>query len=245
LVRCAEDEGADVVGPLYLEGPLADEVVHMAGGDMAMSGNWGTREFQQTQRHFLTKLADVPRADLRRQECDIIEFHCALVRRDILDKAGWMDEGLLTTREHLDFCLRVQAVGGRIFFEPASVMTYLTPPPLHRRDLRYFLVRWSDQWTRETLVHFAHKYGITPAYVDRVAKTRARRHRILLGWLVGGDRGLVGRAVGAVVRTIEPWWAGGVARRALRRLTDPRGVGPMETYVGTGARAGRVMTAGS
>jgi glycosyltransferase involved in cell wall biosynthesis len=239
LIECAAATGAEVVGPLYLEGPIEERVVHMAGGDMKFSGQWGSREFVQNQRYFLTKLADVPQEDLRRQECDIIEFHCALVRHDMLERAGWMDEGLLTTREHLDFCLRVQATGGRIFFEPKAVMTYLTPPPFERHDLGYFLVRWSDLWTRETLVHFAHKYGIAPSYVDRVAKTRARRHRLLLGWLLPDDRpgakALRG-LVGGLLRLAEPTWTGWRARRALKIMTGPQGLGAVDEYVGrTGA----------
>jgi GT2 family glycosyltransferase len=227
LIACAEEEDAAVVGPLYLQGPMEEQIVHMAGGDMEFRGTWGEREFSQTQRHFLKRLGDVPPEDLRRQECDIIEFHCALVRRDILDAAGWMDEGLLTTREHLDFCLRVQAVGGKIYFEPASVMTYLTPPPFALEDLSYFLVRWSDTWTRHTLTHFALKYGITPTYAERVAKTRARRQHLLTTWLRPQWERRVGKTVASVglrfVRAAEPWYTRRLADPAYRRLAGASG----------------------
>jgi GT2 family glycosyltransferase len=225
LVACAEEEKAAVVGPLYLQGPLADSVVHMAGGDMTFEGTWGSRSFTQVQRHFLDKLANVPAAELTRQECDIIEFHCALVRREVLSRVGWMDEGLLTTREHLDFCLRVQALGGKIYFEPAATMTYLTPPPFTGTDLRYFLIRWSDLWTRQTLVHFAQKYGITPAYVDRVAKTRARRQHLVFQWLRPQLERRVGRSATDVLikflATVEPWYTQRLASAAYARLSSP------------------------
>ncbi|MFJ1578105.1 glycosyltransferase family 2 protein [Streptomyces sp. NPDC088182] len=179
LLACADEEKAAMVGPLYLHGPLDEQTVHMAGGDMEFSGAWGTRSFVQTQRHFMKHLSEVPAGELRRQRCDIIEFHCALVRRSVLDRVGGMDEGLLTTREHLDFSQRVLDAGGTVWFEPSSVITYRMPPPFALTDLPYFMLRWSDAWTADTLKHFAHKYGIEPAYVERVTKNRKGRQWLL------------------------------------------------------------------
>ena len=243
LVACAEEEDAAVVGPLYLQGPLDEEVVHMAGGDMDFRGTWGEREFTQTQRYFLRRLGDIPSEDLLRQECDLVEFHCALVRCDLLDAVGWMDEGLLTTREHLDFCLRVQAAGGKIYFEPASVMTYLTPPPFVAEDLNYFLIRWSDTWTEKTLTHFALKYGITPAYAERVAKTRARRHHLLTTWLRPHLERRLGKTLAGVslrlVRAAEPWYTKRIAGPAYRRLFAAGAPGRITEYQGAGDEGDR------
>lgn len=179
LVECAEEEQAWVVGPLYLQGALEEKSVHMAAGDMRFEGVWGTRDFEQTQRHFMKHLDEVPPTELVRQKCDIMEFHCALVRRDVIDRVGGMDEGLLTTREHLDFCQRVLDAGGTVYFEPTSVITYRMPPPFARYDLPYFMLRWSDKWTRSTLAHFANKYGIKPSYIERIAKNRRGRQWLL------------------------------------------------------------------
>ncbi|MBU3864068.1 glycosyltransferase [Streptomyces sp. 4503] len=179
LIDCADKEQAAMVGPLYLHGPLEEQTVHMAGGDMEFSGTWGTREFTQTQRHFMKPVSEVPADELHRQRCDIIEFHCALVRRSVFDQVGGMDEGLLTTREHLDFSQRVLDAGGTVWFEPSSVITYRMPPPFALTDLPYFMLRWSDAWTAETLKHFATKYGIKPGYVERVTKNRKGRQWLL------------------------------------------------------------------
>lgn len=179
LLRCADEENAAMVGPLYLHGPLHEQIVHMAGGDMTFSGVWGDREFTQTQRHFMDPVSAVPAEKMRRQSCDIIEFHCALVRRSVFDRVGGMDEGLLTTREHLDFSQRVLDAGGTVWFEPTSVITYRVPPPFALSDLPYFMLRWSDRWTADTLQHFANKYGIRPSYVERVTKNRKGRQWLL------------------------------------------------------------------
>ncbi|MFD9538602.1 glycosyltransferase family 2 protein [Streptomyces sp. NPDC060022] len=202
LVRCAREENASLVGPLYLHGRLEDQSVHMAGGDMSFSGTWGSRDFTQTQRYFMKNLAEVPESELTRQQCDIVEFHCALVRRDVFDRVGGMDEGLLTTREHLDFCQRVLDSGGTVYFEPESVITYRMPPPFETSDLPYFMLRWSDEWTRKTLVHFAHKHGIAPSYVQRVAKNRRRRQSLLFQWAEPRIRPVLGSAGTSVAKKI-------------------------------------------
>ena len=180
LVDCADDTGAAAVGPLYLHGPVESEIVHMAGGLTRFQGeDWGRLTFEQTQRYFNQPVRDVPPRDLTRQKSDLIEFHCALFRRTTLDQVGPFDESLLTTREHIDFCLRIQAHGGNIYYEPASRVSYLYPTAFRATDVPYFMVRWSDSWTKATLQSFAAKYGIDPSYEARVAKTRRRRQMLL------------------------------------------------------------------
>lgn len=221
LLKCADEEKADMVGPLYLHGPLHEQTVHMAGGDMEFSGVWGEREFVQTQRYFMKHISEVPKEEMRRQQCDIIEFHCALVRRDVIDRVGGMDEGLLTTREHLDFSQRVLDAGGTVWFEPESVITYRMPPPFALSDLPYFMLRWSDEWTRDTLRHFAHKYGIKPSYVERVTKNRKGRQYLLFQQLaplltsVLGDSGT--KVAKRVFQAVEP-----VGNRVLVELAALR-----------------------
>jgi GT2 family glycosyltransferase len=221
LIRCADEEQATMVGPLYLHGPLDEQTVHMAGGDMEFSGTWGQRDFVQTQRYFMKHLSEVPAAELRRQPCDIVEFHCALVRREIIERVGGMDEGLLTTREHLDFSKRVLDAGGTVWFEPESVITYRMPPPFEVTDLPYFMLRWSDDWTRRTLQHFAHKYGIKSSYVERVVKNRKRRQYLLFKQVRPAVTQLLGpkgaRAAKKVFEVVEP-----IGNRALVRIAALR-----------------------
>ena len=217
LIACADETGGWVVGPLYLEHGLNGPLVHMAGGDMQFSGEWGAREFVQTQRYFQRPLAEVPEDSLVRQPCSLIEFHCAIIRREVFEKVGLLDEELLTTREHLDYCLRVLDVGGTVWFEPASVITYHTPPPFALSDLPYFLLRWSDEWTASTLQHFAEKYGIKADYVERVAKTRARRQHLLLAAVRPDRRPRLGRVAARVLAAVEPA-VNALLSRALTRV---------------------------
>ena len=174
LRACAEQTGAWAVGPLYLEGDPRQQIIHMAGGAYAFEGERPRRLFRTThvlQQTRLTTLAE----PLRRGPCDFIEFHCMLVRREVFDRLGPLDEALLNTREHLDLCLQIQAAGGSVYFEPEAVVTYRAPPPLAVTDIPYFMLRWSEDWTRRALSHFIAKYGLDPTYHERSVIAAARR----------------------------------------------------------------------
>jgi hypothetical protein len=41
---------------------------------------------------------------LQRKQTELAEFHCVLVRTEIFEQIGFLDEAMLNTKEHLDFC---------------------------------------------------------------------------------------------------------------------------------------------
>jgi hypothetical protein len=67
---------------------------------------------------------------------------------------------MLNTKEHLDFCMSVQAAGGTVYFEPASLVTYVPGPPLEWTDLHYYMLRWSDAWTLNSLHRLRDKWNL-------------------------------------------------------------------------------------
>lgn len=177
LVQCAEDTGAWLVGPLYYEGDPKDEIIHMAGGDIELTGEAPHRSFATTHRFQRVAVADVPEP-LRREPCDFVEFHCMLARTEIFGQVGLLDEKLMCTREHLDICMRVREIGGEVYFEPTSIVTYRTPPPFAPSDLPFYWLRWSDTWGRISLEHFCEKYGIDERYARRVRIMTDRRQKV-------------------------------------------------------------------
>ncbi len=159
LVRCAEETGAWVVGPLYCQGELERGVIHMTGAHADIVDEAGVRRFHEDLQFWGRPLHEV-RPLLRREPCGMMEFHCMLVRSDVLRRLGPFDEGLKSALENPDFCMSVRQAGGDIYFEPAALVTYLPPPPLAWSDLRYFLLRWSDAWNRASLDHFRDKWRL-------------------------------------------------------------------------------------
>ena len=104
-----------------------------------------------------------------------------LVRAEIFEQVGLLDEGFSCTKEYLDFCMTVTRVGGSIYVEPASVVTFLTHPPapaLKWTDLPYFMIRWSDAWEFNSLLHFQKKWDLVESeYFQRRYKKLGIRRR--------------------------------------------------------------------
>ncbi|WP_414541505.1 glycosyltransferase family 2 protein [Nostoc sp. CCY0012] len=178
LVECAEETGATVVSPLICQHlPLHTEV-HCAGGE---SGVAVETKGETTRRRIIEKIykqgrkvADVL-PQLQRQETGLAEFHCMMVRTEIFQQIGLLDEKLLNTKEHVDFCILVAQAGGTVYLEPASLMTYVPGVQLELTDIPYYMLRWSDAWEIESLQRLREKWDITE---DQYFKNKYNR----LGW---------------------------------------------------------------
>ncbi len=179
LVRCTEETEATVVGSLVCQYRPVHTIVHCAGGDYMPpedyakfikgeptvspsadgKGKWQINEKTYFQNRQVAEVQD----QLKRQPTGFVEFHAMLVRTAIFEQIGKLDEGFSCTKEYLDFCMSVVQAGGTVYLEPASVVTFLTHPPapaLQWADLPYFMVRWSDQWERNSLIHFQQKWDL-------------------------------------------------------------------------------------
>jgi GT2 family glycosyltransferase len=164
LVRCAEETNATVVTPLICESFPLHSTIHFAGGDAHVDV---VEREGRVERHLIEtilrqgqRLVDV-RHELQRVRTEVAEFHCLLIRTSVLDRVGDFDESLLTIRENVDFCMVVANDGGTVYFEPDSVVTYAAYQPLSLSDLPYYLLRWNDRWTLDTLRHLRDKWRLT------------------------------------------------------------------------------------
>ncbi|MBF2073077.1 MAG: glycosyltransferase [Synechococcales cyanobacterium C42_A2020_086] len=203
LVACTEETGATVVGSLVCQYRPLHTIVHCAGGEYmppdeyakfiqgepALPPETGGKWRIQEKTHFQNrKIAEV-REHLKRQPTGFVEFHTMLVRREIFDQIGPLDEGFSCTKEYLDFCMLVVRAGGSVYLEPTSVVTFLTHPPapaLHWSDLPYFMVRWSDAWERDSLLHFQQKWDLVDSkyFLKRFKKLGRRRREEMIHPLV-------------------------------------------------------------
>jgi GT2 family glycosyltransferase len=170
LVECADETGAWAVGPLYFEGDPADEVVHMAGGDLEFQGDAPLRRLRSTHRFQSVPLAEVHET-LQREPCAYLEFHCMLVRVSAFEHIT-LDQQLLSVREHVDIGIQIAEAGGQLWVEPASRVTYAEPESLALSDIPYYLLRWSEAWNEASSVHFMSKHGIDPAHARMGAGRR-------------------------------------------------------------------------
>jgi len=204
LVACAEETDAWAVGPLYLIDDPAKQIIHTAGAEFKIVEEDGQRRMHERHRFGNTPVSRV-RAQLVRQPIDLVEFHCMLVRRDIFDRLGPLDEALISFLDHNDFCLGVVNAGGSIYIEPAAVVTHLAPPPYSWSDLSCFLLRWSNAWMEPSIQRFAEKHRLSIADEDFAVHRRFRdSHRMRLF---------------------------GRARGALRRVAGPRGLAAADSFL--------------
>ncbi|NJK51496.1 glycosyltransferase [Candidatus Gracilibacteria bacterium] len=160
LVGCAEETEAAIVGPLMCQNEPVHEIVHFAGGESHIwtdkTGRRRIREKMYKQGQQVKEVYD----QLKRSPTELAEFHCVLVRRSIFDRVGMLDEAFLNTKEHLDFCMTVAQAGGTVYFEPASIVTYVPGPPLEWTDLHYYMLRWSNAWLLASLQRMQQKWEV-------------------------------------------------------------------------------------
>ncbi len=204
LVDCSEQTNATVVGSLVCQYQPVHQIIHCAGGEYMSSeefacfvrgepsvtssdqqGKWRINEKTFYQNRPIAEVRD----RLKRQPTGFVEFHSMLVRTAIFDQIGLLDEGFSCTKEYLDFCMLVAQAGGTVYLEPASVVTFLTHPPapaLKWSDLPYFMVRWSDAWERESLLHFQKKWDLveTKYFIKRLKKLGWRRREEMIHPLI-------------------------------------------------------------
>jgi GT2 family glycosyltransferase len=188
LIECADEEKAAIVCPLTCIGKNVGETIHLAGGEAHIyteTQEDGSTKRKVHEKHFFVNrpVAEV-KEKLVRNQCEFAEFHCMLVQTEIFKTIGLLDEALLSTREHIDFCMTVTGTGGTVYCEPESVVTYV--PGLDRSDLTevaFFLLRWSDAWEISSLEYFSEKWKLPTN--DKYFKKRYKRmgHRRYQGFL--------------------------------------------------------------
>ena len=181
LERCADETGAAAVGPLYCIGRPTGDVVHMAGGPNRIVPNGrGGRHHVEKHEHAGSKRAEIS-GDLQRHRTELLEFHCLLVRKSMLDDLGPFDPELPALHEHCDLCLQIENAGGTLWLEPSAVVTYVPPDRLARSDRAFWFLRWSHSWSTQSLEHFAAKWDTDPGDPARQETIQYSRFHRRLG----------------------------------------------------------------
>lgn len=202
LMQCAEETNADVVGPLMCQEEPVHEIIHFAGGESHIwTDQLGRRRLREKMYRQGQRVSEV-REKLQRQETELAEFHCVLVRRSIFDRIGSLDEAMMCTKEHLDFCMTVREAGGKVYFEPESVVTYVPGPPLKLYDVHFYMLRWSNAWTLTSLNRLREKWDLAEDgyFQSKYKKLGWRRRATLIDPLARKlTLGLGGRVLGKVL----------------------------------------------
>lgn len=164
LVTSAEQEEADVVAPLVLDGDgqTPAQQVHIAGLSLNLLAQPdGTRILQQQQ---MLHRQPLPRQALQRQVCGGVEAHCFLVRRELLARLSF-DPAIDEPFGYLDLSLQLQRQGCKVVVEPQSQVTFLNPqldPSFEAEDSVLYRFRWNDRNLQATRRYMVQKWNLSP-----------------------------------------------------------------------------------
>ncbi len=185
LWYCAKDTNAAVVSPLICIGKPLHDRIHLAGGEarifMDIKGAYIRRRLYE-KRFLVNRSVATIKHQLHRRSCEFTELNCTLVKRDIFKQIGSLDENLFSSQEGMDFSLSVNQVKGQMFCEPAAVVTHVPQTSYRWADLAYFMLRWSDTWEVESLMHFQNKWDLDMDhyFLKRYKRLGHRRHQAFL-----------------------------------------------------------------
>lgn len=113
------------------------------------------------------------------RDVDEVSGACAMMRREVLEKVGLLDERLAYCYEDVDLCIRVRKAGWRIVYDPVATVVHHggRSTPVDAQDLR-------RQWESAQLVFIRKHHGLLPyAAVGAVIglKELVRRARRAVG----------------------------------------------------------------
>ena len=185
LVRCAEETGAWIVGPVIWERLPEATWLHGYDGELELrTGSDGRRYYHDYHHNAHVRLADV-RHRLKRQETGFVEFHCQLVATEGYDEVGRYDEQIASAYDYSEFLLRFANKKGKVMLEPGSIVTYVPPSGLLPGEQDYFELRWSEAWTDITERRLANKFNLALNHPEGKSSHRFARAQRMLGkrWL--------------------------------------------------------------
>lgn len=161
LLAAGEARDAASVYPAYLENRAGALHVHGLGADLEISGPVGAQRIRE-DLFLIGRRWDDVRPDLVPSPRLQAEPHVLLIRKEMLDGLGGLDEGLLGWFEHVDLALHHHRLGVEAWNVPQAECLYEPPPPLHRSDLEFFLLRWGTDWYEKSLSRLCTAWGLDP-----------------------------------------------------------------------------------
>ena len=217
LLACADETGADLVGPLIFLDEPAFRKIHFAGGTAHIEVTESGNHLHMGHRFIDEVLSDEIAEQLRREPSELLELHCMLVRRSVFDRTGTFDEGLRSLNEHVDFCMLARTSGSVLMFEPEATACQLLPKlfPYDLQSLPFLFERWSRSNNRISVEHFRAKWQLAPGdpATEATYNWSNDRRLVMLRWL---RPDIAMHGVRKVNRIVESWNRRGADRAATR-----------------------------
>ena len=123
--------------------------------------------FFETPYHLYAGAASQLPAVNKRREFNAVTGACMLVRKEAFEAVDGFYEGYINSFEDIDLCLKIRQKGGRIVYQPKSVLYHLESQTPGRKDhdlenIRLFRERWMNSWwPDEDIIYLSDGYVIT------------------------------------------------------------------------------------
>ena len=167
LIAAAEATDAGAAVPLILERFGVFEKVHF---DDRLHRIVETQRGRRIEARDDSKERD---RSAERRPVHFIETHCMLFRRRALDAVGGFDAAI-TAQEEIDISFALFTAGETAVLEPASVVTFLPPPPVYPSEREYFEAKWNPETYRIDEKRMAERWNIVD-YPSATGVVEARR----------------------------------------------------------------------
>ena len=205
LLAAGEAHGAQSAYPVYLQDSPNGELVHGLGADLDVSEAGSVRHIREHQHELNRPWREVAAA-VRPVERVQSEYHAVAVRRELLERMGGLDEGLLSWFDHTDLALHHQRLGAAAWLVPEVTCRYLAPPPVSLTDVPSFLLRWSEDWYERSLDRLCRAWDLDPDDSEWAMHAQYRtdvRRSVLTRW--SRVNAAIDRAAVPAERLVE-WW---------------------------------------
>lgn len=178
LLRIMQDRpDVGVIGPLLRNG---DGSVQISFGAMIGFRTEAMQKFLSTRYERGNRLFRryVEKRSRKEASPDWVSGACVMLRSELLDKVGFLDENFFMYTEEVDFCQRVRAHGYRVLYTPAAEIVHLGGKSTETNPDKATL-----EYRRSQLYFYSKHYGrgkvrILKAYL---------LSKLALHWTFGGS----------------------------------------------------------
>lgn len=160
LLACARETGAAIVSSLIFELEPLFTRLHMVGGEARVIPKPKGGTIYHDVPYEIGVNDEVMIASIERRRTELADLHSVLVEVAWLRSVGGLDPDLLSLSEHWDMCIAAAQTGREIYLEPLSRANYVPPTKPTADDVRWFSVRWSNEWNDRSIARLCDKYGM-------------------------------------------------------------------------------------
>jgi GT2 family glycosyltransferase len=106
------------------------------------------------------------------REVDWVNGACMMVRREVIEQIGGLDEGYFIYAEEIDWCYRMRQAGWRVCFTPEAEIIHIGGQAMNRAADKRIVLKYKGQYRFYRKHYPIWKYVVVRAIVTAVAIPR-------------------------------------------------------------------------